>query len=204
MFNIEKNYKKNDLLKTWFLYKNGIITFLYNILGDIIKKIKIVSSFDVELEVSVKNIYPLMYFLKSHSLCLFTSLIDLICYDVPNKTHRFSLVYNLLSTKFNSRIRIVSKIEENHNNIVSVISLYRSAGWSEREVFDFYGLFFFENMDLRRILNDYGFKGFPLRKDFPLTGYIEIYYNDNKKKICYKNLELGQEYRVFSFKTNWS
>ena len=203
MSNIGKNYKKNDLLKTWFLYKNVITPYLYKIMGGILKKIKIVSSFDVELEVSIKNIYPLIVFLKNHSLCLFTSLIDIVCYDVPNKMHRFSLVYNLLSIKFNSRIRIISKVQENYNQILSVISLYRSAGWSEREVFDFYGLFFFENMDLRRILNDYGFKGFPLRKDFPLTGYIEVYYNDNKKKICYKNLELGQEYRAFSFKTNW-
>lgn len=203
MYSIEKKYKKNDLLKTWFFYKNVMIPALNKIVGGALKKIKIVSSFDVELEVSVKNIYPLMVFFKNHSLCLFTSLIDIVCYDVPNKTHRFSLVYNLLSVKFNSRIRIISKIQENYNQILSVISLYRSAGWSEREVFDFYGLFFFENMDLRRILNDYGFKGFPLRKDFPLTGYIEVYYNDNKKKICYKNLELGQEYRVFSFKTNW-
>jgi NADH dehydrogenase (ubiquinone) Fe-S protein 3 len=204
MFNIEKNYKQNDLLKVWFIYKNIIIQLLYKTMGGLIKKIKLVSSFDVELEVSGKNTFPLMVFLKNHSLCLFTSLIDIICYDVPNKTHRFSLVYNLLSIKFNSRIRIISKIQENYNQILSMISLYRSAGWSEREVFDFYGLFFFENLDLRRILNDYGFKGFPLRKDFPLTGYIEVYYNDNKKKICYKNLELGQEYRAFSFKTNWS
>ena len=105
-----------------------MIPALNNIVGGILKKIKIVSSFDVELEVSVKNIYPLMVFLKNHSLCLFTSLIDIVCYDVPNKVHRFSLVYNLLSVKFNTRIRIISKIQENYNQILSVISLYRSAG----------------------------------------------------------------------------
>ena len=97
-------------------------------MGGIIKKIKLVSSLDVELEVSIKNILPITVFFKKHSLCLCTSLIDIICYDVPNKTHRFSLVYNLVSIKFNSRIRILSKIQENYNQIISMISLYRSAG----------------------------------------------------------------------------
>jgi NADH:ubiquinone oxidoreductase subunit C len=83
------------------------------------------------------------------------------------------------------------------------MALFRSANWSEREVFDFYGLFFFENTDLRRILNDYGFKGFPLRKDFPLTGYMDTYYDDNTKKISYRKLELSQEYRNFNFKASW-
>jgi NADH:ubiquinone oxidoreductase subunit C len=125
---IKKNLKKNDLLKTWFIYKKGIFEFLYKIMADSIKKVKIVSSFDVELEVSVKNIYPFMLFLKNHSLCLFTTLIDIVCYDVPNKIHRFSLVYNVLSIKFNSRIRVICKIKENCSQILSVISLYRSAG----------------------------------------------------------------------------
>ena len=125
---IKKNLKKNDLLKTWFIYKKGIFEFLYKIMGDNIKKIKIVSSFDVELEVPVKNLYPFMLFLKNHSLCLFTTLIDIVCYDIPNKIHRFSLVYNLLSVKFNSRIRVFCKVKENCSPILSVISLYRSAG----------------------------------------------------------------------------
>jgi len=88
--------------------------------------------------------------------------------------------------------------------LLSVVSLYNSAGWSEREVFDFFGIFFFENKDLRRILTDYGFRGYPLRKDFPLTGYVDVYYDDNQKRICYRSLELSQEYRNFNFKSTWS
>ena len=87
--------------------------------------------------------------------------------------------------------------------ILSLLGLYRVAGWCEREVFDFFGIFFFENKDLRRILTDYGFKGFPLRKDFPLTGFVDSYYDDSQKRICYRTLELAQEYRHFNFKAQW-
>jgi len=166
-----------------------------------VKNIQVVSGFEVELEVPSKNIYSLVFFLNKHSLCLFKTMVDIVCYDVPGKLYRFSLVYNLLSVKFNSRIRVLSRIQETVSQVLSLISLYRSVYWSEREVFDFYGLFFFEHTDLRRILNDYGFKGFPLRKDFPLTGYIDTYYDDNKKKICYRKLSLSQEYRNFNFKS---
>jgi NADH:ubiquinone oxidoreductase subunit C len=194
-----KNSKKNCLVKIWVTFDNGIISFLSNIFGSGVKRIKVVSGFDVELEVASKNIYPFILFLKLHSLCLFTTMVDIVCYDVPSKTHRFSLVYNLLSLKCNFRLRVTSKVQETFTQVLSLLSLYKSVGWSEREVFDFYGLFFFENTDLRRLLTDYGFKGYPLRKDFPLTGYTDSYYDDNKKKICYKHLELSQEYRRFNF-----
>lgn len=185
------------------MYSNGIIPFLQKILGSGVKQIKVVSGFEIEIDITVKNFYPLMLFLNKHSLFLFTTLIDIICYDKPGLSHRFSLVYNLLSIKFNSRIRIILKQKENISKMLSIVSLYRSASWSEREVFDFYGLFFFENTDLRRILNDYGFKGYPLRKDFPLTGYMDTFYDDNTKKISYRKLELNQEYRNFNFKSSW-
>jgi NADH:ubiquinone oxidoreductase subunit C len=200
---LSKKDVKNCLIKTWVIYANGIISFLHKIFGGGVNRIKVVSGFEVELEIVSKKIYPLILFLNRHSLCLFKVMIDIVCYDVPGKSHRFSLVYNLLSTQFNSRLRVISKIQENVGQVLSLVSLYRSVGWLEREVFDFYGVFFFENNDLRRILNDYGFKGFPLRKDFPLTGYVDTYYDDNKKKICYRKLELGQEYRNFNFKSAW-
>jgi len=203
MKEILKKNVKNCLIKTWVLYTKGIIPFLSKILGDGVSSIKVVSGFEVELEVPSKKVYPLIFFLNNHSLCLFKVMVDIVCYDVPGKAHRFSLVYNLLSVQFNTRVRVITKIQENISQILSLISLYRSVGWSEREVFDFYGVFFFENTDLRRILNDYGFKGFPLRKDFPLTGYMDTYYDDIKKKICYRKLELGQEYRNFNFKAVW-
>jgi NADH:ubiquinone oxidoreductase subunit C len=181
---------------------NGIIPFFHKIFGSGVSSIKVVSGFEVELKVPSKKIYPLILFLNKHSLCMFKLMVDVVCYDIPGKAHRFSLVYNLLSVQFNMRVRVISKIQENVGQVLSLVSIYRSISWSEREVFDFYGLFFFENSDLRRILNDYGFKGFPLRKDFPLTGYIDAYYDDNKKKICYRKLELSQEYRNFNFKSS--
>jgi NADH-quinone oxidoreductase subunit C len=100
------------------------------------------------------------------------------------------------------RIRVITKLNET-GKLLSLVSLYRSVAWSEREIFDFFGLFFFENNDLRKILTDYGFKGFPLRKDFPLSGYVDVYYDDNQKCICYKDLELNQEFRNFKFVSGW-
>jgi len=193
-----KRKKSNCLIKTWVVY-DRIFFFFCGILGGGLKKIKVVSGFDVELEIISKIIYPTLCFFNNHSLCLFSTVIDIICYDVPNRVHRFSLVYNILSLKLNFRLRVISKLQETYGQVISLISIYKSVGWSEREIFDFYGVFFFENPDLRRILTDYGFKGFPLRKDFPLTGYNDIYYNDNNKKITYKILELSQEYRRFNF-----
>ena len=160
------------------------------------------SGFEIEINIISKNIYPLVFFLNKHSLCRFKTMIDLICYDLPGKVYRFCLIYNLLSVLNSFRIRIITRLSET-SKLVSLVSLYRSIEWSEREVFDFFGLFFFENSDLRKILTDYGFKGFPLRKDFPLSGYIEVYYDDNQKCICYKNLELNQQYRSFMFMFNW-
>ena len=96
----------------------------------------------------------------------------------------------------------MTKINE-LSNLFSVIGIYKSANWSEREIFDFFGIFFLGNKDLRRILTDYGFKGHPLRKDFPITGFIDVYYDDNQKRICYRNLELNQEYRNFNLKSSW-
>ena len=194
---------KSSLMKIWVMYLNGIVPFLQKTLGSGIKQIKIVYGFEIEVDMTVKLFYPFILFLKKHSLFLFNILTDVICYDCPGKSYRFSLVYNLLSVKFNSRLRVIVKQKETKSKIVSLMALFRSANWSEREVFDFYGLFFFENTDLRRILNDYGFKGFPLRKDFPLTGYMDTYYDDNTKKISYRKLELSQEYRNFNFKASW-
>ena len=192
---------ENYILACWFFNKN-IINIISKILGVGIKKASIVSGFDIVIEVINKNIYPILLFLSNHTLWRFKSLVDIICYDVPKKFYRFSLIYNLISIHFNLRIRIITKINELSNSF-SVIGLYKSANWSEREIFDFFGIFFWGNKDLRRILTDYGFKGFPLRKDFPMTGYVDIYYDDNQKRICYRNLELNQEYRNFSLKSSW-
>ena len=201
MQNNKSTLYRNYILACWFFNKN-IMNIISKVLGVGIRKASIVSGFDLVIEAVNKNIYPILLFLSNHTLWQFKSLVDIICYDVPKKFYRFSLIYNLISIHFNLRIRVITKINE-LSNLFSVVGLYKSANWSEREIFDFFGIFFWGNKDLRRILTDYGFKGFPLRKDFPMTGYVDIYYDDNQKRICYRNLELNQEYRNFSLKSSW-
>jgi NADH:ubiquinone oxidoreductase subunit C len=192
---------KNYLLACWFFNKN-IINTIAQIMGVGLKKVSIVSGFDIVIEAVKKNIYPVILLLNNHTLWQFKSLIDITCYDTPKKIYRFSLIYNLISIHYNLRIRVLTKINE-LNHLFSVVGIYKSANWSEREVFDFFGIFFLGNKDLRRILTDYGFNGFPLRKDFPLTGYVDIYYDDSQKRICYRNLELTQDYRNFNLNSYW-
>lgn len=194
--------KVNHLIGTWFISKNFFF-YLKKLLGRGICYAQVISGFELEIRTSAKMIYPILYFFTKHTYFQYKNLTDIICYDTLGKKYRFFIIYKLLSVFFNSRIRLVSKINE-LDNIISVVSLYKSAHWSEREVFDFFGIFFFENKDLRRILTDYGFRGFALRKDFPVTGYVDVYYDDNQKRICYQNLELSQEYRTFNFKSNWN
>jgi NADH:ubiquinone oxidoreductase subunit C len=197
----KKTSYKNYLLASWFFNKNLINTFS-KVLGVGIKSASIVSGFDIVIEAVNKNIYPILFCLNKHTLWQFKNLVDIICYDVPKKFYRFSLIYNLISFHYNLRIRVMTKINE-LSNLFSVIGIYKSANWSEREIFDFFGIFFLGNKDLRRILTDYGFKGYPLRKDFPTTGFIDVYYDDSQKRICYRNLELNQEYRNFNLKSSW-
>lgn len=193
--------KYNYLFACWFFSQN-IIFLLSKILDVGIKKMWIGSGFEIVIEINSKLIYPVIYFLNKHSLCCFKSLIDFVCYDTPEFKYRFSLIYNLISIQYNFRCQVLTKIQE-LTNVFSVMGIFKSANWSEREIFDFFGIFFLVNKDLRRILTDYGFHGFPLRKDFPLTGYVDVYYDDNQKRICYRNLELAQEYRNFDFKNTW-
>ena len=193
--------KKNYLLASWFFNKS-MINLISLIMGVGIQKASVVSGFDIVIELINKNIYPILLFLSNHTLWQFKNLIDIVCYDVPKKFYRFSLIYNLTSLHYNLRLRVITKINE-LGKVFSVVGLYKSANWSEREIFDFFGIFFWGNKDLRRILSDYGFTGFPLRKNFPLSGYIDIFYDDNQKRICYRNLELNQEYRNFILKSLW-
>lgn len=146
------------------------------------------------------NFYNLTFSLLNNSLSQFKVLSDLCVVDYPEKTDRFELSYNLLSVKYNFRIFI-----KNYTSAYapSLSTLFSSANWIERECWDMFGVFFTNHPDLRRILTDYGFDGFPLRKDFPLTGYIEIRYDDEKANIVYEPLELSQEYRLFNFTSPW-
>jgi len=129
-------------------------------------------------------------------------LLDIWCTDYPEKIERFELNYLLVSYKYNIRIILRVYLTENMG-IETVSDIYKSAGWLEREVWDMQGIYFYNNLDLRRILTDYGFEGFPLRKDFPMSGFVEIRYDDTEKRIVQELLEISQDYRNFNFKSPW-
>ena len=141
-------------------------------------------------------------FLISDSDCQFSTLIDITAVDYPDQKLRFKLVYHFLSMIQNQRIRVTLSVKDG-DIIPSLSTFFSSANWYEREVFDMYGIFFSEHPDLRRILTDYGFKGHPLRKDFPTTGYLEVRYDELKKKVVYDPVKLNQEFRQFDFLSPW-
>lgn len=124
-------------------------------------------------------------------------------YDRPGKYFRFTMVYNLLSVGYNTRVMLITKVIEKAPIIPTIVPIYSGAVWVEREVWDLFGIFFLDNFDLRRILTDYGFIGHPLRKDFPLIGFVEIHYDDSQKQIAYELVEMAQDFRNFTFKNTW-
>ena len=157
---------------------------------------------DLEVQVSSWNIYPTLTFLKKNNQTQFQMLIDITVYDILGQCERFLVIYSLLSQLFNRRIYVTTKVNE-ITALISVNSIFYVANWIEREVWDFFGILFFLHKDLRRILTDYGFDYFPLRKDFPLIGMCETIYDDTQKRILNKTLiGLNQEYRVFNIDFN--
>ena len=154
------------------------------------------------ININIENLSSTILFLKTNDKCRFKQLIDITAVDYPQKEKRFKLVYLLLSHEKNLRIIINSEIEEK-TEVPSITKIFPSANWMEREVFDMYGISFKDNPDLRRILTDYGFTGYPLRKDFPLTGHTEVRYSESKKKVVYEPVKLDQEYRTFDFGSPW-
>ena len=185
--------------KNWFTKK--YIRSLKSILKTTIKEIRLKNN-DIEIKTTPNNLRGLLYFLQNHTLCQYKQLFDIACSDVPGKLRRFSLNYFLLSLRYNVRLIVIIKTNE-VSPIPSITSFYRSANWLEREVWDLFGVFFDSHPDLRRILTDYGFSGHPLRKDFPLTGFVEVYYNDSTKRLSYEPVELAQEYRTFTLQSPW-
>ena len=143
-----------------------------------------------------------MKFLRDDSNCQFRFLVDIAGVDWPAREERFDVVYNLLSVKQNQRIRVKVTTDED-NAVPSVADLFSAANWYEREVWDLYGVYFSNHPDLRRILTDYGFEGHPLRKDFPLTGFVELRYDDLQKRVVYEPVKLTQEFRTFDFMSPW-
>ena len=151
---------------------------------------------------SAEIVPALFTFLKNDINCQFSQLMDICGADYPERPLRFDVVYNLLSTKLNQRIRIKVQTDE-ATPVPSIVEIYSAAGWFERETWDMYGVYFSGNPDLRRILTDYGFDGHPLRKDFPLTGYVELRYDPEEKRVAYSPVQLPQQFRKFDFLSPW-
>jgi len=148
------------------------------------------------------HILALLRFLRDDQQCNFETLIDVCGVDYPERTERFEVVYHLLSMRMNHRVRIRIRTDE-ETPVPSCVPIWPAANWFEREAFDMYGIQFSDHPDLRRILTDYGFEGFPLRKDFPLTGNYEVRYDDLEKRVIYEPVNLVQEYRNFDFLSPW-
>ena len=154
------------------------------------------------INIDSNNLISSILFLKTNEKCRFRQLIDITAVDYPEKEKRFKVVYLLLSHENNLRISINMNIDEK-TLVPSITKIFPSANWMEREVFDMYGISFKDHPDLRRILTDYGFEGYPLRKDFPLTGHTEVRYSEEKKKVIYEPVKLDQQYRDFDFESPW-
>ena len=157
---------------------------------------------ELMIEIEDNNLLDVVHFLKSNENCKFRQLIDIAGVDYPEEEKRFHLVYLFLSHENNSRIKLLVKFHPDQT-IMSLTKIFPSANWMEREVFDMYGIKFKNHPDLRRILTDYGFKGHPLRKDFPLTGFNEVRYSEKEKKVIYEPVKLEQNYRNFDFESPW-
>ena len=157
---------------------------------------------ELNLTVQAAQIIPTLTFLRDDGECLFRTLIDITAVDYPERERRFDVVYHLLSMHKNRRIRVKLETDE-ETPVVSSVSVFPASNWFERETFDMYGVLFSEHPDLRRILTDYGFAGHPLRQDFPLTGYVEVRYDDDQKRVVYDPVKLVQEFRSFDFLSPW-
>jgi NADH-quinone oxidoreductase subunit C len=157
-----------------------------------------------ELNVTVRasEIVPVMRFLRDDPRCQFWNLIDITAVDWPSRERRFDVVYHLLSPKHNLRVRVKAETDET-TPVSSIIEVFAGADWFERETYDLYGIVFTGHPDMRRILTDYGFEGHPLRKDFPLTGFVEVRYDDGLKRVVYEPVRLTQEFRNFDFLSPW-
>ena len=157
---------------------------------------------ELNIDVTPANIEGFVEFLKTEPTCKFTSLIDITAVDYPERPKRFDVVYHLLSMHQNQRVRLRVSIRDDEM-LPSIVPVHPGANWFERETFDMFGIIFTDHPDLRRLLTDYGFRGHPLRKDFPTTGYTEVRYDDELKRVVYEPVSLVQEYRQFDFMSPW-
>jgi NADH-quinone oxidoreductase subunit C len=157
---------------------------------------------ELSIEVDIRRIVDTVAFLRADSSCRFSCLIDITAVDWPGRVKRFDMVYHFLSMEGNRRIRLKAQVSE-EEMVPSIVSVFPGANWFEREVFDMFGIVFSGHPDLRRILTDYGFRGHPLRKDFPLTGHNEVRYDEVQKRVVYEPVKLVQEWRQFDFLSPW-
>jgi NADH-quinone oxidoreductase subunit C len=157
---------------------------------------------ELTLNVARDEILEVLTFLRDDPKCRFEVLIDVCGVDWPSRENRFDVVYHLLSPRLNQRIRVKLETDE-ATPVASAVGVFSAANWFEREAYDLYGILFSGHPDLRRILTDYGFQGHPMRKDFPLTGYVEVRYDDELKRVVYEPVELTQEFRSFDFESPW-
>ena len=162
----------------------------------------LIKNHELMIEINENDLIEVIQFLKSNEQCKFRQLIDIAGVDYPDEEKRFKLVYLFLSHELNARIKLSINFQPKQV-IASITKIFPSANWMEREVFDMYGIKFKNHPDLRRILTDYGFKGHPLRKDFPLTGFNEVRYSEKEKKVVYEPVKLEQNYRNFDFESPW-
>jgi len=165
------------------------------ILKKLIRSLKMKNLF-FELKTNKEYNYLLLFFFKYHFLTQLDCLVDIVVVDKPNKKARFTIIYSLLSFTYNNRFFVKIVINE-LSKVFSLYSIFSGSNWYEREVWDMFGIFFKNHPDLRRILTDYNFKGFPLKKDFPLTGFLEVFYSTIENNLFYKSVKLTQAYRVF-------
>jgi len=157
---------------------------------------------ELSIEIKRDDVLKVLKFLRGDVNCQFLTLLDVCGVDYPEDEERFEIVYHMLSMTHNTRIRVKLRTDED-TPVASVTSLFNAANWWEREIWDMFGVAFIDHPDLRRILTDYGFEGHPLRKDFPLTGYVEVRYDDEQKRIVYEPVKLTQEFRSFDFLSPW-
>lgn len=193
-------------------YKEVLNYLLYirDLIPKYIKEFNILSSFniwdtqtfEIIIQANSLNLFNICFFLHNHSNCVFESLIEIAAVDYPKKKKNYELNYIFLSHEFGARLRVKIKFMDSVS-INSLVSIFPSANWLEREVWDMFGIFFKNHPDLRRILTDYGFNSFPLRKDFPVHGYVQLRYDDHLKQLIYEPINFSQEFRVYEFKNPW-
>ena len=206
MSNMVKNYKKLQEVKSITLremenfYFQELAENFTKSLGTLIIDVRVTHKI-LNIKTTPNNLKAVLKYLQNHTLCLFKELQEVTCVDRPDKDLRFTVTYTLYSVKYNTNILITVQLPI-ESSLPSVTQIFEGANWLEREVWDLFGTFFADHPELRRILTDYGFQGFPLRKDFPLTGFIEVYYNDSTKRLSYEPVELAQDSRIWWVKRN--